>query len=696
MATTAAYDAAVARAHAALDVRLAAHEGAPHAARTMRLAASGAADTTAYVTWRGPARLDDLVSACGGVPDGTRRLVVRDDATPVLRCVRAAPNVTSATVGHLLRVRPRSVADGCACTWRDPFDSAACTSNGVDVAPYCGCERFKGADSAWCYTQGACADAEAATFFDAALLKRNCDRASPPPPQPGACTDPAFARQWHHALLRTSPAWAGGARGNGTTIVVLDDGVELDHPDLRVDRARSFGWSDDDGVRAPSAGAPRPDHRHGTACAGVAAAIADNDRGGCGVAPGADVVSVRVLSADRKSVDPAHVHEAVASFRDDARTVLSNSWGPDDGTVGGPHAAEHPARATLDGLADGRGGRGTIALWAAGNGGPYDNANDDGFVAHPLTLAVGAVGDDGRPTEYSEFAACLDVVAPSSSWRGVVTADRTGAAGLAAGGVTDAFGGTSAATPMVAGVVALLLEVRPDLGLRDVRHLLAATARRVDPDDQSWIVNGAGVAHSAWYGFGLVDAAAAVEAAATWTLLPRAADMARLDAVARDAAGPPWRVQREAPTLELRARSTARGRLDGVTVTLEVTHAHRYDLEVWLVTPAGTMLPLALGLNAPQYANDAFVAHGYLARGALNESAAGEWTDRVETIASPGSVHRATLTLHGAAEPRDDDAWVVIVLLTTVVVGCGIAFFITRKCTGPRHSVAPGERAGGG
>lgn len=146
--------------------------------------------------------------------------------------------------------------------------------------------------------------------------------------------------QWHHPLLRSPSAW-GLTRGEHSTVVIVDDGLQYDHPDLDVDIGRSFGWNVQTGEREASAEAA--DSRHGTSCAGVAAATANNGRGGCGVSHGSTLVGVRLLSSgpggghtESTTADDIFVR-TLSEFAGSPQTVLSNSWGPpDDGRVDGP------------------------------------------------------------------------------------------------------------------------------------------------------------------------------------------------------------------------------------------------------------------------------------------------------------------------------------------------------------------------
>lgn len=175
----------------------------------------------------------------------------------------------------------------------------------------------------------------------------------------------------------------------------------------------------------------------------------------------------------------------------------------------------------IRGIAEGRQGKGIVYVWAAGNfhalGDRVEQKSD--YVNTRLVISVGAVGKDGRHATYSATGTSLFVSAPGGDldfFTNIVTAK-------AGGGCHHANSGTSFAAPVVSGVVALVLQVNPDLTWRDVKGVLATTAFHVhdhenDPYDDSWVVNGAGIWHSDRYGFGIVNASAAVMVAETWQL----------------------------------------------------------------------------------------------------------------------------------------------------------------------------------
>ena len=338
--------------------------------------------------------------------------------------------------------------------------------------------------------------------------------------------DPLLGQQWHlnntgqtggtaGEDVRAVTAWAT-TRGLGVRIAVVDDAIEVLHQDLEPNVVAGGSFS----YRTASLGSAYPlpcaaDDDHGTAVAGVAAARDGNAIGVSGVAPRASLVGYSAL-ATRFDADIA---DALSRGLAD-NGVYNNSWGsPDDGMV---NPAEATFRNAIEaGLANGRGGKGAIYVFPAGNGGCYalDSAGQcytessglDGYVNHRGVIPVCAVDHRGRWPIYGEPGANLLVCAPSSDDNDAVNITT---AGLRSTFRSD-FNGTSASTPMVSGVVALMLSINPNLTWRDVRLILAQTARRNDATDTEWVASAFGPAFSHKYGFGVVDANAAVTARPT-------------------------------------------------------------------------------------------------------------------------------------------------------------------------------------
>ena len=323
--------------------------------------------------------------------------------------------------------------------------------------------------------------------------------------------DPLYAQQWHLPLVEAYQAWVGlNATGAGVSIAIVDDGLQHTHPDIvaRYSAAQSHDFNDGDADPTPN-----PDDSHGTSAAGVAAATCNNTVCGCGVAPRATLAGIRLIAGGVTDYD-----ESVGlSYQTNANDIYSNSWGPSDD---GQHF-EGPHRLVLETFARyasvGRRGRGTIWVWAAGNGAHVgDNCGADGYVQSPYTIAIGALGSDGKRAFYSESCAALMAVAPSSGARGTPAITTTALQGQC----TEKFGGTSSACPLAAGVIALMLQKNPQLTWRDVQVLIAKHSVVIDATASDWSRNSRGFRHSHQYGFGLLKAPELVQQASTWTSLP--------------------------------------------------------------------------------------------------------------------------------------------------------------------------------
>ncbi len=310
--------------------------------------------------------------------------------------------------------------------------------------------------------------------------------------------------------IRVEAVWSGGNLGAGITVAVVDDGLDEGHPDLvdNVDASRGHDYR--------GAGLLATLSSHGTSTAGIVAAR-DNDLGGRGVAPRATVYGYNFLrtGADAHSID--------AMTRNMATTAVStNSYGfsPSPGLNAVVPGWE---RAVRRGVTTGYGGKGVSYVWSAGNGHLVgDHTNLGGHTNLYAVTTVCAVNDRGQRSEYSEQGASLWLCAPSRD--GFVS--RPSILAPYNYGRYGDFGGTSAAAPTVAGVVALVRAANPDLTWRDVKLILAASARKNDASNGGWNTGGQKYDASGSYyfnheyGFGVVDAKAAVDLAEEWTNLP--------------------------------------------------------------------------------------------------------------------------------------------------------------------------------
>jgi subtilisin family serine protease len=440
--------------------------------------------------------------------------------------------------------------------------------------------------------------------------------------------DPLLGQQWHLksntlevAGANVQPIWPT-SRGSGIVLGVVDDGLQHTHPDLQPNyrAALSADVIDQDGDPNPTGS-----DEHGTSVSGLAAARGDNGIGVSGVAPLAGLAGIRFLDASGSTSDQQEAQALQHALQD--VHIVNNSWGPTDFPSSNRMVRPGPlsAAAITNAIQNGRGGRGRIFVWAAGNGGGSgDDCNYDGYANQRTGIAVAALADSGTRAYYSDTCAALIVTAPSSGGsRGLVTTDRTGTVGYDAGDYTTAFGGTSGAAPIVSGVVALMLGRNPNLAWRDVQAILRETSRRVNAGDSDWTPGAYPHHHS--YGFGVVDATAAVQRAATWA--PLSAELSYdsgtqlVNAAIPDANA--TGVQRQlvftppSPSFVV----------EHVEVILDATHGWRGDLEVVLTSPSGVTSRLAP--RRPSDSGDHFVSWPLWSVRHWGETGAGTWTLRV-------------------------------------------------------------------
>lgn len=412
-------------------------------------------------------------------------------------------------------------------------------------------------------------------------------------------TDEGFQYQWHLFETRVPYAWAH-ATGKGVKVAVFDNGIDATNPDLAPNDKLGL---DRVALSLQAGGAPvQDDDNHGTEVAGVIGAARDG-HGLVGVAYDAQLVSLYTTFSSQWQTEIVNAfHYAVGM------DVLNNSWGFNYLLETGTNWAFYdnandpvfaPQFAALrDLVANGRQGLGTVVVQAAGNGYDYgDDTNLHNFQNSRYIVTVGAVDSAGESSHFSTTGASILVAAPGGGGYGdyesILTTDRTGSAGNSGEDYVFADG-TSFAAPVVSGVVALMLEVNPNLGYRDVQEILAYTARQAGLPSY-WSTNGAhdwnggGLQYDDAIqatGFGVVDALAAVRLAATWEGAPRTSANV-VDVVASktvNEAIPDNTSKFEYSAIDIDSDVG----VERVDVTVNITHPFIGDLEIVLTSPGGT------------------------------------------------------------------------------------------------------------
>jgi subtilisin-like proprotein convertase family protein len=325
------------------------------------------------------------------------------------------------------------------------------------------------------------------------------------------------------------------SRGQGVTIAVIDDGVDIDHMELggsgKIVAPRDATLQSDDPRPKDLFGIGADGDNHGTACAGVACGNGIN--GASGVAPEAKLMPIRLASG----LGSQREAEAFRWAADHGADVISCSWGPLDGRwwdLGDPqHRRVVPlpasTRLAIDyATTNGRGGKGCVVLFAAGNG--NESVDNDGYASYTNVMAVAACNDRSSRSVYSDFGNAVWCAFPSSDFgyrpfnhadpltAGIWTVDRLGRAGYnpgqvangdPAGNYTNSFGGTSSSCPGAAGVAALVLSVNPALKSQEVKDLFKRACDKIDPQGGAYDDGG----HSQKYGYGRLNARTAVDLA---------------------------------------------------------------------------------------------------------------------------------------------------------------------------------------
>jgi len=500
--------------------------------------------------------------------------------------------------------------------------------------------------------------------------------------------------------MRMTGAMAKGLDGTGVIVAVVDTGLEIAHEDIKNNIVSGGSWNFINSTTDPTH-LDETKGDHGTSVAGIIAAEAKNGTGGRGVVPKAKLKGFNYIANDTVATDTNEIASLGGGLYAKDVHIFNMSYG-DDGTAYVPldTTKEEFWNAIPEKL---REGKGAIYVKSSGNGygsfklenGTYyvcktdlsypeaiqnldvgcQNAVGEEVNSRPEVIVVGAFNAVGVRSSYSTPGSTLWVSAPGGEYGddypAVLTIDQSGCekgysrsrdrydagsrekptndfqTGEAENSgrhnpdcnYTSDFNGTSSAAPNASGAIALILQANPDLTVREVKYILARTARQIDPGiaarvveiggknytaEQPWIVNAAGFHFHNWYGFGAVNVDAAVAMAGNWTSVPGTPQEKEYGgALTNPVAIPDASADGVEQTIEIGDDLT----IENLVVGLQIDHPNTGEIAVELTSPAGTksiLLNLRSGLKSGMRDGAALGSNAF-----YGEKSAGLWTLRV-------------------------------------------------------------------
>ncbi|KAH9492965.1 Neuroendocrine convertase 1 [Bulinus truncatus] len=480
-----------------------------------------------------------------------------------------------------------------------------------------------------------------------------------------ATKDPDLSHEWYifnteyvpdrrdgvRADMGVVQVWQQNITGKGSVVTILDDGVEGNHSDLAAnyDPQASYDFNGNDPDPSPRYD-PTNENKHGTRCAGEIAMVANNNKCGVGIAFDCKIGGIRMLDGrvtDRMEGD-------ALAYNIDHVHIYSASWGPtDDGkTVEGP--GRMASQGLEKGIREGRNGKGSLYVWASGNGGTVgDNCNADGYTSSIYTMSISTTTQNGNSPWYAEK--CASTIASTYS-SGTSSEGKVTSADLH-DLCTHDHTGTSAAAPMAAGIIALVLEANPDLTWRDMQHLVIQSAR---PEplllQGGWYINGAGFCVSLSSGFGLMNAKTMVDLAKTWTPVGeqhKCSVNASLESGFPQTLTPGNFIEVTFTTDGCAGQTNVVNYLEHIQVVFDLEYDVRGKIYAEIESPVGTITPLFLERKNDK-SNKGFKNWPLMSVHTWGENPQGKWkfrvADRSKSGTEKGSLKNATLVLYGTAE----------------------------------------------
>jgi len=535
--------------------------------------------------------------------------------------------------------------------------------------------------------------------------------------------DPLALQQWHLKNTgQTAYADSGGVvgmdvnvdsvygssyDGDGVLVAVVDSGLEIAHEDLASNVVVNGSWNFSNSSTDPTSNSTSGDH--GTSVAGLIA-MARNTIGGMGVAPAAQLKGFNFLSGSQSIANNVDsLGGSSISPKSDDVFVFNQSYGFNN-------AFDFLANSTVlsqyvSGVTSLRSGKGALYVKSSGNGFSSfgsascstantsglscQNASFDPYNSIPYQVVVGATNANGIKSSYSTAGSAIWISAPGGEFGNnasvnpgsgsnsyapaMVTTDQSnctvgyartnsnrsafnnGTAPNTDCNYANTFNGTSSAAPVTVGVIALILEANSLLTWRDVKHILATTARQIDDSraavnvtlsngsytsEPAWTTNAAGFNFHNWYGFGMINAAAAVNMATnSYSLLDDFDATAVISSGTISLAIPENSVTGVSSILTVSGTPSL---VEAVQITVSATHTASGDLAIELTSPSGTKSVLKNGRDgfgsSDNLSNMVLISNAF-----YGETLAGDWriklvdTDDIDT----GTLTNWTIKVYG-------------------------------------------------
>ena len=441
--------------------------------------------------------------------------------------------------------------------------------------------------------------------------------------------------------VSVTDAWNRDYTGLGVLVASVDQGVETTHADLAAGFSAADSWNFVSSGADITPGATEP---HGTAVVGLMAARGGNSTGITGAAPLASWAGLALsfgasASTEAQFADATLFHSSGANT---AITIKTHGYGINVPYISVPLERDALAVSSL---------AGTIHVLAAGNdrtsaldpsiGTSTEDSNKKDIQSSPDAITVAALGSDGKFASYSSYGANVFVTAPSSgSTLPMLTTDLTGSNGYNSVlgdtypnmDYTSIFGGTSAAAPLVAGVLATTKQAQPLLNTRFAKHLLARTSLVVDASDATassdggWKTNGAGFKFNQNYGFGLVQADKLALAAVKYRGVTPLESVVINNTITTPISIPDNNPTGVTKTFNIGSTTP----VEEMQITIDAMHTFGGDLTAWLTSPMGTTSRLFV--SDPWDMNP--ISWTFISNAFWGEDPQGTWTLRVADVAA--------------------------------------------------------------